>query len=574
MKNRIFLTVLILFAVSVNSFSQVLNQQYQQNQQQNQQQFGTTTTLGSSNFKINADGSDLMNQINMQSPVQQKSFAVDKAINPEEYIVGPNDLFNLGIYGYVNQSVPVMVNLEGSVVIPTIGEVKVNGLKLSEAKLKVISAVKSRYYSSDVSFTLSTPRTFLISVSSIVQNKMEVTPLTRASDVIAFVFYDTLDISKIKYNMTNTRAEFFATVISLRNIIIERKEGISINVDLYKYFMTNDDRYNPYLKEGDVLKIPYGQLIKNYVTIEGAVQLPGVYEYNINDNLETVIGLARGLDADAQPDSISIFRIDPLTQKYSIFNLSFEKDRDYKINIFDRVFVKYKSNYLKNISITVLGEVNRPGIYPITFKNTTLKEVIEMAGGFTPTAYLPLCIVFRRYDDEYLKRDTNEIFINMRANDLIVNDNDKLAFERDVLSKRNRMVVDFEKLFNENDSAQNIILEDRDVIYINDDKKIVYVYGQVSNEGYVPYKKGADAEYYIEQAGGYSLAADEGNTRIIKFNSRGWYKPDYTEILSGDFIYVPKDLPVEFKESLSIIATMIGVLASVITTYLLIRQER
>jgi protein involved in polysaccharide export with SLBB domain len=236
--------------------------------------------------------------------------------------------------------------------------------------------------------------------------------------------------------------------------------------------------------------------------------------------------------------------------------------------------VKYKSNYLKNTSVTVLGEVNRPGIYPITFKNTTLKEVVEMAGGFTPTAYLPLCIVFRRYDDEYLKRDTNEIFINMRANDLIVDDNDKLAFERDVLSKRNRMVVDFEKLFNENDSTQNIILEDRDVIYINDDKKIVYVYGQVSNEGYVPYKKGADAEYYIEQAGGYSLAADEGNTRIIKFNSRGWYKPDYTEILSGDFIYVPKDLPVEFKESLSIIATMIGVLASVITTYLLIRQEK
>ena len=51
------------------------------------------------------------------------------------------------------------------------------------------------------------------------------------------------------------------------------------------------------------------------------------------------------------------------------------------------------------------------------------------------------------------------------------------------------------------------------------------------------------------------LAADEGNTRIIKFNSRGWYKTDETKILSGDFIYVPKKSPKEFREYFTIIAT-------------------
>ena len=96
-----------------------------------------------------------------------------------------------------------------------------------------------------------------------------------------------------------------------------------------------------------------------------------------------------------------------------------------------------------------------------------------MTGGFKQSAYLPLSIVFRRYDEEYTKKDTAEIFVNMRANDLIVNEKDKLSFERDILSRRNRMVVDFEKLFNDNDLSQNILLEDKDVIYINDDKKIV-----------------------------------------------------------------------------------------------------
>ena len=172
-----------------------------------------------------------------------------------------------------------------------------------------------------------------------------------------------------------------------------------------------------------------------------------------------------------------------------------------------------------------------------------------------------------------MKTDTAEILVNMRANDLIVNEKDKLSFERDVVSRRNRMVVDFEKLYKENDSTQNIILENRDVIYINDNKNIVYVYGQVSNEGFVPYKEGADYQYYIDKAGGFSLAADKGNTRVIKFNSRGWYEADKTDVQSGDFIYVPKHSPSEFKENLTIIATMIGVVASVITTYLLIMQQ-
>ena len=293
----------------------------------------------------------------------------------------------------------------------------------------------------------------------------------------------------------------------------------------------------------------------------------------MEDNLTSVINLARGFDQDANIDSISVFRLNKDTGKLEAIIVSYRNDPGFKVNLFDRIFVKYNTIPIKSLSVTVLGEVERPGIYPIAFKKTTLKDVIELAGGFLPTAYLPLSIVFRRYDEEYMKTDTAEILVNMRANDLIVNEKDKLSFERDVVSRRNRMVVDFEKLYKENDSTQNIILENRDVIYINDNKNIVYVYGQVSNEGFVPYKEGADYQYYIDKAGGFSLAADKGNTRVIKFNSRGWYEADKTDVQSGDFIYVPKHSPSEFKENLTIIATMIGVVASVITTYLLIMQQ-
>jgi protein involved in polysaccharide export with SLBB domain len=128
-------------------------------------------------------------------------------------------------------------------------------------------------------------------------------------------------------------------------------------------------------------------------------------------------------------------------------------------------------------------------------------------------------------------------------------------------------------LYKTNDESQNIILEDKDIIYINDNKNVVYVYGQVNNEGYVQFKEGEDYDYYIEKAGGYGLGADEGKTRIIKFNSRGWYKTGDTKINSGDFVYVPKVEKKTFSDVITIISQISGVILGVLTTYILIKSN-
>jgi len=570
-KVKFILLIIILASYSI-SFSQFKSKERDQQDDPMGKIFGRGD-VSSGNTSINADAPDIFNQLESQNTFSTKSVPIEGAIDENKYIVGPNDLFTLGIYGYINQQLPVVVSPVGSIIIPTVGEVMVSGLSLNEAKGKVVTAVKKRYYSSDVSFTLNTPRTFLVKVAGLTQGTFEVSPVTRVSEILKLLIFDTLNTSRVFYEKTNER-EFFNTQISLRNIQLSRKDGTVKHVDIYKYFISNNDEHNPFFLEGDLLKIPYIRLDNNFITISGAVQLAGSYEHVDGDNLETVIGIARGFDVDAEPDSIQLYRPYGNTDGYDIKNLKYEENKNFRIEKYDRLFVKYKINYQKNLTVLILGEVLRPGYYPISFKNTRLKDVIEMAGGFKEKAYLPLSILFRTYDAEYAAKDTAEILINSRANDLLLTEQDRINFETDIKSKRNRVIVDFEKLYKKNDETQNVLIEGKDIIYINDNKNVVYVFGQVGQEGYVTYSKGKDVDYYIKKAGGFGLAADEGDTRVIKFNSRGWYEPDDTEIESGDYVYVPKAVEPTFGQTITVIAQIAGIILGVLTTYILINQNK
>ncbi len=561
------LKIAVLFVLLLFSFSTSYSQLKENPLDKNSGKI-PTTTLPTSPGKINADAPQLFGSMT-DANVHSKTTPVEGVIKGNEYIVGPNDLFTLGLYGFVNQQVPLYVSLEGTVVIPTVGEIKVADITLAEAKDKVVKAVKKRYYSSDASFTLTQPRTFLIKVNGLSQGTWEVSPVMRVSDLVSQVFYDTTSMTSV-FNEKFNKVEYFQTQTSMRNIELKRKDGSVVKVDLYKYFMTGDGKYNPHFLEGDLLKIPKNQLDKNYITITGAVQLAGGYEYNEADDLETAIGLARGFDTYAEQDSIIIYRPYINNKGFDVYKVSYTENKNFKIENFDRIFVKYGNDYRKKITALILGEVPRPGYYPVAFKTTTVKDLIDMAGGVTENAYLPSCIIFRKYDKEYTYSDSTDLYINQRANDLIVTDRDQVNFNIDVKSRRGRVIVDFEKLLIYNDTTQNIILENDDIVYINDDKKIVYVYGSVNNEGYVKYVPGKNYEYYLQQAGGYGESADKGNTRIIKFNSRGWYKPDDVKIQSGDFIYVPKNENEKFTDTMTWIYQLVAAVGTVITSYILI----
>ena len=111
--------------------------------------------------------------------------------------------------------------------------------------------------------------------------------------------------------------------------------------------------------------------------------------------------------------------------------------------------------------------------------------------------------MYRKPDTLFIQtknRDTLENVYTRRLNDIVSNKDEKENFDLDLLYKIGRVNVDFDKL-SKGDNSQDITLKNGDIIYIADNKKEVYVYGQVNSPGFVPYKEGADSDITLMQRG-------------------------------------------------------------------------
>lgn len=570
MKNIIILFLCFVFIRVGNIFSQQITKDQQKSNTLSQSQ---NQNINIQTPKFDLTGMDILKQLEPTTGqnVLFNDQLMEGPVNANKYIVGPNDVFSLGIWGVLTQSLPLAVTPEGSLIIPSVGEVAVSGITLAETKEKVIAKVRKRYIAGEITLTLVSPRKFSVTVSGVGQGTYPMSAVMRASGLISFILTDSISLIKSGTG-PGERSRF-----SVRNIMLTRSDGSKQRVDLYKYYATKDDKYNPYLKEGDLLNIPKYDVDATFLEVEGAVQFPGLYEYIEGDDLETAIELCRGVTTAANMDSILISRLNVDAKKMTNFYVKYDDKKHMPLQMNDRVYIMGNTDMRRNFKVIVLGEVMRPGPYPITLNSTKLKDIINQAGGFTPDANLATSEIYRKIDTFNISvknRDTVENLYTQRLNDIITNKDEKEYYDNEYRSRIGRVNIDFEKVFKTGDESQDVTLLDKDLIIIGDNKKEVYVYGQVNKPGFVPFEKGADVSYYIDLAGGYGDRADESEVRVIKFKTREWIDPEDAKIESQDFIYVPKIIKHDFAYDIDLIAKVSSVLVSLITLTLLVIQAQ
>ena len=127
------------------------------------------------------------------------------------------------------------------------------------------------------------------------------------------------------------------------------------------------------------------------VTVTGEVRDPGDHITNGAAYLRDAIYLAGGLAPDALLGDAQVFRKtdDGKLQVFSV-NLHRALDGDPKDNILlaekDRVFVHKDLNKVDPATVTIEGEVGRPGKYPLG-AGMTAGELVQFAGGLKRGAY-------------------------------------------------------------------------------------------------------------------------------------------------------------------------------------------
>ncbi|HEY5615044.1 MAG TPA: SLBB domain-containing protein [Bacteroidota bacterium] len=508
-----------------------------------------------------------------QSDTRLPVIPLEERIDPAEYIVGPNDMINVGIWGGTGLSWPLMVSPEGTLLVPEVGEFFVSGKTLESVKREVSAAVKRQYTISEPTVTLVSARQFVVTVLGNVRHPGPyiISSAYRVDKVIALANL----IMPSDGGVSNTPLDF-----SRRRIILRRQgQTQDMLVDFERFFATREDWTNPFLREGDIIIIPPLNIDQKSVSVYGAVNSQNQYEYREYDSLWAIIRIAQGLSANADPTNVELTRLSldgasSVSQTINLQEIIDGTKPDIPLQPRDRIVVREKADRRGDFKAHVRGEVMYPGMYPITSDSTRLSELVRRAGGFTPFAYLPGAEVFRKRlsPEDTFVTVPQEALLNLRMNDQVVTPEEQAYYDLEATIQRGNVSVDFARLFQQQDRAQDIIVKDGDVVFIPNNSKTVYVYGQVTKPGFVPYQESADIRYYIQKAGGYGEEADAGKVRVIKAKTREWVHPSDTVIESGDYIWVPKDVRYPTGYYMNMISQAASIISVVLSMTLIILQ--
>jgi polysaccharide export outer membrane protein len=180
-----------------------------------------------------------------------------------------------------------------------------------------------------------------------------------------------------------------------------------------------------------------------------------------------------------------------------------------------------KGDYVKNPQVlitmlavkgnqaSVLGQVNRPGRYPIDVTDMRVSDLLANAGGTAPTGA-----------------------------DMMV-----LSGTRD--GKPYRVEIDLPSLFAPGGRAQDVVVLNGDVLWI-DRSPLVYIYGEVQRPGAMRLERGMTLMQALASGGGLTQRGTEKGVRVNRKNASG--KVEVVQLgmdgalQDGDVIFVRESL--------------------------------
>ena len=471
----------------------------------------------------------------------------DDAQAPEDYILGLGDQIIVQYYGAESDEFILEIDRSGSILLPKIGPIILNGLKLEDARSLIRSRVETQLVGVNATVTIGKTKFINIFV---------------AGNVYSPGVYSMPALSRVIHALYI--AGGITDLGTFRDIQVKRQGKIVGSVDLYDFLVNGDNSSDINLHPNDVVLVGSS---KRNIQIRGAVKRPGIYEVKNEEKIKDLINIFGGFAPGADIKNIAYSSLIGETTS-GLVNFSEKK----KISFFDgdNLFVKFKpssfnkvndnvkNNYKSSaVRVKIQGEVRFPGEYLLQ-NGEKISSLIERAGGLTENAFLAGAVFTRENVKQRealrareLAEEVRRVVISTSQTQADIQYDDKsFKFISEQLENYNgvgRVVVDINRALAGRADA-DLKLLNGDALFVPTGSNTISVFGEVRRESSFVFNKKFAIDDYITLAAGMTRLADEDNIYIVRANglvdipSGNWFKFGASRVLrEGDAIIVPVD---------------------------------
>ena len=184
-----------------------------------------------------------LRQRSLESALQSGSVALEGAVDPTEYVVGPGDQFSVSIGGIVPTVEISPISAEGNLVLPEAGSIPAAGRTLDAVRRDALAALQEHYNNVALEVTLVQPRQFYIHLSGAVPEpgRYLMVPVSRVSEALELA-YEFSYAAQTSGNPARTTTALPSATSerpelntdfrpALRNIRLKRHDGTELVID-------------------------------------------------------------------------------------------------------------------------------------------------------------------------------------------------------------------------------------------------------------------------------------------------------------------------------------------------------
>jgi protein involved in polysaccharide export with SLBB domain len=231
-----------------------------------------------------------------------KFLPVDNVPVTADYLIGPGDQLIINWWGQIEGSLDVVVDRNGMINLPQIGQISVVGVKNQNLQAHIKKAFSKIYRNFELDVSLGKLRSIQLFVVGQASKPGSYT-LSSLSTLVNAIF--ATGGPSVKGSM--------------RHIQLKRGGKVISDFDMYDLLLKGDKSKDVQLLSGDVIYIP---AIGAMAAISGSVNTPAIFELKGDDSLAELINLAGGLTNVASGKKVTVERIhDRQVRKVDEFQL-------------------------------------------------------------------------------------------------------------------------------------------------------------------------------------------------------------------------------------------------------------